>query len=84
MPCRTDITETYERFKQGKETNYVDVISLYLYICKYGKFPVVHLKFYVGRDTPLVCLVREGIIQCKFYLPGNCTIQYVRIRPNTN
>jgi hypothetical protein len=43
----------------------VDVISLYPYICKYGKFPVGHPKLYVGSDCPPDCLDREGIIQCK-------------------
>jgi hypothetical protein len=32
---------------------YVDVISLYPYICKYGKFPVGHQKVYVRVDCPL-------------------------------
>jgi hypothetical protein len=47
----------------------VDVISLYPYICKYGKFPVGHLEVYVGADCPPDCVDREGIIKCKVLLP---------------
>jgi len=50
---RTETTKTYYRVKQGEEIDYVDVISLYPYICKYGKFPVGHPKVYVDADCPL-------------------------------
>jgi len=62
---RTEATKTYYRFKQGEEIHYVDVISLYTYIWKYGKFPVGHPKVYVGADCPPDCLDMEGIIKCK-------------------
>jgi len=48
---------------------YVDVISLYPYICKYGKFPVGHTKVYVGADCPPYCLDRKGVIKCKVLPP---------------
>ena len=51
--CRTDATKTYYRVNQGERIHYVDVISLYPYICKYAKFPVGHPKVYVGADGPL-------------------------------
>jgi hypothetical protein len=47
----------------------MDVISLYPYICKYGKFPVGHPKMYVSADCPADCLDREGIIKCKVLPP---------------
>jgi len=40
----TEDTKIYYRVKQGKEIRYGDVISLYHYICKYGKFPLCHPK----------------------------------------
>ena len=49
---RTEVTKTYCRVKQGEEIHYVDVISLYPYICKYGKFLVGHPKVYVFADCP--------------------------------
>ena len=45
---RTEATKTYYRIKEGEKIHYVDVISLYPYICEYGKFPLCHLKVYVG------------------------------------
>ena len=49
--------------------NYVDVISLYPFICKYGKFPVGHPKVYVGASYPPDYLDKEGVMKCKFCPP---------------
>ena len=67
--CRTEATKTYYRVKQGEEIDYVDVISLYLYICKYGKFPVGTSIVYMDADCPPDCLAREGIIKFKVLPP---------------
>jgi len=48
----------------------VDVISLYIYICKYGKFPVGNPKLCVGADCPSGSLESKGIIKLRFYFPG--------------
>ena len=53
MRGRTEATKTFYRDEQREEINYVDVISMYPYICKHGKFPVGHPKLYVGADCPL-------------------------------
>jgi len=53
------------RVEGGKEIRYVDLISLYPYICYYGKFPVGHPKVYVGADCPPDSLDREGVTKCK-------------------
>ena len=42
----------------------MNVITMYPYICKYGKFPVGDPKLYVSTDCPPDCLDREGIIKC--------------------
>ena len=60
---RTEATKTYYRSKGEEKIHYVDVISLYPYICKYGKFPLDHPKGYVGADRPPDCLDREGIMK---------------------
>jgi len=65
----SEASKTYYRVKQGEQIRYVDVISLYPYICKYGKFPAGHPDVYVGADSPLDCLDREGIIKCSVLLP---------------
>jgi hypothetical protein len=55
---RTEATKTHYRVKQGEEIQYVNVIRLYPYICKYGKFPLGHPKVYVSADCPSYCLNR--------------------------
>jgi hypothetical protein len=59
---RIEASKTYYRVVEG-EINYVDVISLYPYIRKYGKFPVGHPKVYVGGDCLLNVLSTEEIIK---------------------
>jgi len=58
----------------------MDVISLYPYICKYGKFSAGHPKVYVGAECPPDSLDRKGIKNVRFYLPGTCIIQCIRIK----
>jgi len=65
---RPEASKTYYRIKE-EEIHYVNVISLYPYICKYRKFPLGHPKVYVGADCPSDCLDREGIIKCKVLPP---------------
>ena len=66
---RTKATKTYYRVEEGEKIHYVDVISLYPYICKYGKIPLGQPKVYVGADCPPDSLDREGIIKCKVLDP---------------
>jgi len=66
---RTEATKTYYIVKEGDKIHYVDGISLYSYICKFGKFPLDHPKLYLGTDCPPDCLDREGIIKCKVLPP---------------
>jgi len=47
------------KFIRGK-INYVDVISLYPYVCKYGKIPVGHPKMYVVASCPLTVWIGKG------------------------
>jgi hypothetical protein len=66
---RTEASKTYYRVEEGEKIHSVDVVSLYPYICKYGKFPSGHPKVYVGADCPPDCLDREDIIKCKVLPP---------------
>ena len=81
---RTEASKTYYRVEDGKQIRYVDVISLYPCICKYGKFPVGHAKVYVGADCSPDCVDREDIIKCKIYLLGDCIIQFFHTKPTAN
>ena len=66
---RTEASKTYYIVGDGEQIRYVDVVSLYLYISKYGKFPVGHTKVYVGADFPPDCLNRKGVIKSKVLPP---------------
>ena len=49
---RKEATKTLQNSAGGK-INHVDVISLYPYVCTFGKIPVGHPKVYVGASCPL-------------------------------
>ena len=66
---RTEATNAYYRVKEGEKIHYVDVISLYPYICKYGMFPLGHPKVYVCADCLPDCFDMEGIDKCKVLPP---------------
>jgi hypothetical protein len=66
---RTESMKIYYRVKQWEEIRYLDVISLYPYICKYGNFPVGHPYVYVSADCLPDYLGREGIMKCKVLPP---------------
>jgi hypothetical protein len=77
---RTEATKTWYRTQQGEEIHYVNVISLYPYHCKYGKFPVDQPKVCVGADCPPTAWIGRGLSDVTFCLLGSCIIQYFRIR----
>ena len=54
------------RYTREKTVQYVDVIGLYPYVCKYFKFPVGHPVIHVGdacRDKEAI-LQKEGLVKC--------------------
>ena len=86
MPC-TGYNRGHKgnyRFMKVNEIYYVDVIRLYSYICKYGKFSVGHPTEYVGADCPIDYLPKEGIIKYKFLSARKLQIQSFRIKANLN
>jgi len=56
---------------------YVDVMSLYPYVCKYFKFPVGHPVIHVNEtcEDREAMLQNEGLIDVASYLPRDSTIQ---------
>jgi len=69
---RTETMHLHYKGNDNDETiQYVDVMSLYPYICKYFKFPVGHPVIHVGdasRDIE-ACLRMEGLIKCSIVPP---------------
>ena len=55
-----------KRHGENGTVKYVDVMSLYLYICKYFKFPVGHSIIQVGDACKDIdaCLRMDGLINC--------------------
>lgn len=70
---RTNDTKLYHKFSNGEQVHCVDVCNLYLFICKYGRFPVGHPTVITencanlnNREKPY-----EGLIKCKVLPPTN-------------
>jgi hypothetical protein len=55
-----------KKIEEGQETiEYCDVMSLYPYICKYGKFPIGHPVIYAGDECSDVdAMLKKGLIKC--------------------
>ena len=68
---RTVAMRLHYRPNNNETIQYVDVMSLYPYICKYFKFPVGHPVIHVGdacRDIES-CLRMEGLIKSSIVPP---------------
>ncbi|XP_054287996.1 uncharacterized protein LOC129003726 [Macrosteles quadrilineatus] len=67
---RTGNAKSYHKCAEGETIQYVDVCSLYPYVCKYGKYPVGHPTIYVGDKE---CRERgmevDGLLKCKVLPP---------------
>ncbi|XP_054279031.1 uncharacterized protein LOC128997416 [Macrosteles quadrilineatus] len=67
---RTGNAKTYHKCVEGETIQYVDVCSLYPYVCKYGKYPVGHPTIYVGdRECRERGMEVEGLLKCKVLPP---------------
>ncbi|XP_054279219.1 uncharacterized protein LOC128997605 [Macrosteles quadrilineatus] len=67
---RTGNAKTYHKCAEGETIEYVDVCSLYPWVCKYGKYPVGHPTIYVGdRECRQRGLNVEGLLKCKVLPP---------------
>jgi hypothetical protein len=68
---RTEAMRLHYKVGKGESIQYVDVMSLYPFICKYFKFPVCHPVLHVGeacRDVDTM-LQEEGFMKCILH-PG--------------
>lgn len=68
---RTGNTKVYYKCKENEKIKYIDVCSLYPWVCKRGFFPVGHPKIVVGSECMAVDLYKiHGVIKCKI-LPNS-------------
>ncbi|XP_055918297.1 uncharacterized protein LOC129950379 [Eupeodes corollae] len=71
---RTGNTFNYYKCKEGEQIKYIDVCSLYPWVCKNGKFPVGHPKVHTSNDDICSNMQLDGInglIKCKILPPEN-------------
>ena len=63
---RIEAMRLHHKVGDGETIQYVDVISLYLYLCKYFKFPIGHPVIHVGdacQDMQAMIL-KERLMKC--------------------
>jgi hypothetical protein len=83
---RTEDIRLHYKIKDGETIQYVDVMSLYPWVCKYFKFPVGHPTVHVGEECRDIqsMLQKEGLLSVLFYLQSTCTIPYYRSAVTAN
>jgi hypothetical protein len=81
---RTEASNTYYSIEECWKIHYVNVISLYPYICKHGKFPSGHPK--VTWVLTVFLTVRIGSVSSnvRFCHQGNCIIRFFRTKATPN
>ena len=81
---RTEAMLLHYKVRENETIKYVDVMSLYPYICKYFKFPVGHPVNHVGdacKDME-VCLRMHGLIKCSIIPPQRLFHSVLPFRSN--
>jgi len=68
---RTEAMCFYRKARENETIQYVDVMSLYPYTCKYFKFPIGHPVIHVGDACWDIeaCLCMEDLIRFSFVPP---------------
>jgi hypothetical protein len=66
----TEVMRLYYKVKESEESmQYVDVMSIYLWVCKYFKFPVGHPKIHLDCVYIPTMLAKEGLVRCTVLPP---------------
>jgi hypothetical protein len=61
---RTETMRLHYKVKESEETmQYVDVMSLYPWVCKYFKFPVGHPTIHLDCEDIPTMLAKEGLVR---------------------
>jgi hypothetical protein len=68
---RIEAMRLYYKVRENETIQYVDVMSLYPYICKYFKFPLGHPIIQIGDafKYKVAFLQMEGLIKCSIVPP---------------
>lgn len=68
---RTNCTRLFYEAKREEKIRYLDVCSLYPYVCKYAKLPVGHPEVLVGKDCPQSLDGIDGVVKATMLPPQN-------------
>ncbi|XP_055908156.1 uncharacterized protein LOC129942989 [Eupeodes corollae] len=81
---RTGNTVSFYKCQKGEKIKYIDVCSLYPWVCKYGKFPIKHPKVHTDVDicSRLTLKNISGIIKCTILPPQNLFHPVLPIKQN--
>jgi len=84
MRGRTEAMRLHYKATENETIQYVDVICLYPYICKYFKFSIGHPIIHVGdaSKNKEACLQMEGLIKCSIVPPMNLCHPVLPYRSN--
>ena len=68
---RTEAICLYRNTSEQETVQYCYIMSLYPYVCKYGKYPIAHTTIHVGDTCKDVaaCLKMEGLVKCSIVPP---------------
>lgn len=68
---RTNVRKMYHKCSSDEFIQYIDVTSLYPYVCKYGKFPIGHPEVITEHFKPIESQPYHGLIKCTVIPPNN-------------
>jgi hypothetical protein len=82
---RTEAMRLHYMIAEGETIQYVEVMSLYHYICRYFKFPTDHPVIHVGEDCLYMqaMLQKNGLTKCSILLPKHLFHHALPFRCNT-
>ncbi|XP_055387125.1 uncharacterized protein LOC129615785 [Condylostylus longicornis] len=81
---RTGNVYNYYKCKEEEKIKYIDICSLYAWVCKYGKFPIGHPQIYVGESicSTLKLNNMDRILKCKILPPTNLLHPVLPLKQN--
>ncbi|CAB0040036.1 unnamed protein product [Trichogramma brassicae] len=87
---RTENFVTHYDVKADEKIRYIDVCSLYPYVCEYGKYPRGHPVIYVGEECAQLTggdannLANvDGLVKCKILPPRDLYIPVIPVKMNS-
>jgi hypothetical protein len=81
---RTNAAWLYYRCNRGEKIQYIDIVSLYPWVCKYGKFPIGHPEIVTENFLPVSVIERpyEGLIKLEVVPPRGLLHPVLPLRAN--